>query len=188
MAESDPIPRWKENVAELSRTFGDLWRDLTEEQRRWKEGSKVWSVAECIDHVRATNAAYRPNLARAIEEAKGGGSPQEPYRVGRIARWFHAQIDPERNKRKVRAPGVFRPIMHSSDPTVLQRFLEEQREVERLLDEAHGVNLNRSKLSSPATKLLRLSIGEVFETIVLHERRHLQQARRVAARAAVSAS
>lgn len=174
---SDVMTQWKGEIADLSRAFEELWNGLTDEQRRWKQAPKVWSVAECIDHVRSTNAAYRPNLARAIEAAKRNGSSGEPYRAGRIARWFHAQIDPDRSKRKVRGPGVFRPTMHPSDPAILQRFLEEQGEVERMLDAAHGVDLNRTKLFSPATKLLRLSIGEALETIVLHERRHLRQAR-----------
>jgi hypothetical protein len=176
---SDVISHWKAEIAERSRAFAELWNALTDEQRRWKQAPDVWSVAECIDHVRSTNAAYRPNLGRAIEAAKRSGSSGEPYRAGRIARWFHAQIDPERSKRKVRGPGVFRPTMDPSDAAILQRFLEEQREVERLLDAAQGGDLNRIKLFSPATKLLRLSIGEAFETIVLHERRHLRQARAV---------
>lgn len=176
---SDVITAWKAELAQHSRAFDELWNGLTDEQQRWKPAPDVWSVAECIDHVRATNAAYRPNLGRAIEAAKRSGFSGEPYRAGRIARWFHAQIDPDRSKRKVRGPGVFRPTMHPSDPTILQRFLEEQGEVEQLLDAARGGDLNRTKMFSPATKLLRLSIGEAFETIVLHERRHLRQARAV---------
>jgi hypothetical protein len=175
----DVTTAWKAELAQHSRAFEALWNGLTDEQRRWKQAPDVWSVAECIDHVRSTNAAYRPNLARAIEAAKRSGSSGEPYRPGRIARWFHAQMDPDRSKRKLRAPGVFRPSMHPSDPAILQRFLGEQGEIERLLDAAQVVNLNRGKLFSPVTKLLQLSIGEAFETLVLHERRHLRQARSV---------
>ena len=176
---SDVITAWKAEIADLSRAFEELWNGLTDEQRRWKHSPGVWSVAECIDHVRSTNAAYRPNLARAIEAAKRNAASGEPYRPGKIARWFHAQIDPDRSKRKVRGPALFRPTMHPSDPAILERFLDEQKNVERLLSASEGVGLNRTKLSSPATKLLRLSIGEAFETIVLHERRHLRQARAV---------
>lgn len=176
---SDAIAQWKAEITELSQAYGDLWSGLTDEQRRWKENAQAWSVAECIDHVRVTNEAYRPNLVRAIETARRRADPSEPYRAGRIARWFHGQIDPARSKRKMPAPGPFRPTAHPSDPMVLVRFLDEQTEVERLMGEASEVSLNRSKLFSPATKLIRLSIGEVFETIVLHERRHLRQARAV---------
>src|SRR5690606_16048111 len=147
MAASDTITRWKAEIAEHTNAFTELWNGLTDEQRRWKPAPEVWSVAECIDHVRATNASYRPNLASAIGAAKARGSSGEPYRPGRIGRWFLAQLDPDRSKRKVRAPRTFRPTMHPADPEILARFLEEQREFERLLDEAREVDLNRGRLS-----------------------------------------
>jgi len=175
--QNPALDRWKQEAQAIARTFEELWSGASEEQRRWKQNAKSWSIAECIDHLRATNAAYRINLESAIAGAKRkGGRPQKPYAPGRLAHWLHGQLDPERSKRRLPAPGVFRPTMDRSDPEVLHRFLEEQQEVLRLLADAEEIDLNRSKLASPATPLLRLSVGEAFEAIVLHERRHLLQA------------
>ncbi|MCA9728131.1 MAG: DinB family protein [Candidatus Eisenbacteria bacterium] len=182
MVESDDSTRgrWQQDLEEVARTISELWNGLTEEQRRWKANPKSWSVAECIEHLRTTNAAYRPRLERALADARETGrTASKPYAPGRIARWFHAQIDPARSKRALPAPKVFQPSRDATDPAVLSGFHEEQDALLRLLRDCAGLDLNRARLSSPATGLLRLSVGEAFETLILHEQRHLRQARRV---------
>jgi hypothetical protein len=45
--------------------------------------------------------------------------------------------------------------------------------------QADGLNLNRNRVISPVTSLLRLPLGAYFVFVIAHDRRHLWQARQL---------
>ena len=75
------------------------------------------------------------------------------------------------------APKIFRPA-GEAPPEALDRFLAAQDALLTALASADGIDLNRWKLRSPATALLRFRVGEALELMVMHNDRHLDQAER----------
>lgn len=147
------------------------------EQLSWNPQPGSWNVLECLDHLITTDALYIPRIREAIEKASPEGKA-DPYRPSFVGRKFIAFISPDAT-RKTKTVSAFEPHPALSDVTVLDRFLAHQAEIRDLLRRADGVNLNRVKLSSPVTRLLRLRIGEALTMLVRHQQRHLQQAQRV---------
>jgi hypothetical protein len=47
------------------------------------------------------------------------------------------------------------------------------------LERADGLDLRRVKVATPISRFLKMSLGAMFAQIAAHERRHLEQARRV---------
>jgi hypothetical protein len=45
------------------------------------------------------------------------------------------------------------------------------------MKKADGLDINRLKVSSPVSKLLKFRIGECFQFLLLHQRRHFLQAK-----------
>ncbi len=153
---------------------------LSEAQCIWKPAPGVWNVLECFQHLIVTDELYYPRLRLAIEKAKreGGSAPFRPSLFGKT---FIRYVSPE-SQRKIKTFRTFEPSPALTDLTVLQQFVDHQDALTALIRQADGINLNRGKFSSPASRLVRFSVGEGLTVLVVHQQRHLQQARRLAER------
>lgn len=146
----------------------------------WKPDPGVWNVLECFHHLIVTDGLYAPRLRTAIEKAsrEGGDAPFRPSFFGKT---FIRYVSPG-SKRKIKTLRLFEPPPALTDVTVLQQFVDHQGELTALIRQADGIELNRGKFASPASRLVRFSVGEGLTVLVVHQQRHLQQARRLTER------
>lgn len=170
----------REELAQLETQAKHLVAGLSDEQLHWSPAPERWSVAQCLEHLVITGQLYHPVLAAAVERGKQDyqSGTSAPYRPTRIGRWLLALLSAP--ARRVRAPRAFAPAARPA-PAVDRRFLETTSDLDRLLVSAKGVNLRAVKTHSPATRLLRLNLGDAFAIQVSHIARHLRQASRVRA-------
>ena len=150
---------------------------LSEAQCIWKPEPDVWNVLECFRHLITTDELYFPNLRAAIEKAPREGS-SAPYRPSFFGKTFIRYVSPE-STRKIKTFRMFEPPPALTDVAVFQQFIDHQDELAALIRQADGIDLNRNKLSSPASRFVRFSAGEGLTLLVAHQRRHLQQAQRL---------
>ena len=148
---------------------------LTPDQLRWQPARKAWSVGQCLEHLCVSASLYCDRMAPAIARADKTHEPTRwrPTFLGRVL------IKSVTTSRRVKGPGVFRPPAQPA-ADVLERFLESQDRLAQLMIEADGVDLGRVKVSSPVGRWFRLNLGDCFVILVLHSKRHLKQAARVA--------
>jgi hypothetical protein len=85
--------------------------------------------------------------------------------------------------RKFKAPGSARPAASAVDAAVVRRLVDQQRDLARRLDASAGRDLAGTIMVSPFLSIVTYSVLDGWRLIVAHERRHLQQARRVMATA-----
>src|SRR5713101_9160885 len=131
----------------LGERFGSL-AGHTSGQLRWRpDAGKAWCIAECVEHVALTNAAYleniKPVVARAAASSGGG-----PLRIGG---WLSAlllkSVSPEA-KRNIRAPRKVRPLR--VDPgEAFQRLAATHAEILALLDMQPRPDYNRVRFQNP---------------------------------------
>lgn len=152
---------------------------LAENQIRWAPAAGRWSVAECVGHLNATNAAYLPIIEAAIREGRRAGlTGPGPYRHGWLVNWFIRSMEPP-PRRRYKRPKVFTPEVPAAGVDVLPKFFAYQDDIVRCIRESDGLDLGRVRLVSPAARFLRMSLGQAFALLAAHERRHLWQARQV---------
>ena len=157
----------------------DLLAGLTEAQFNWRPTPGHWSIAECLDHLTVTNRELIEGIKKSISDARAKGlTGRGPFRHGWIGNMFVRSLEPP-VKMKFKAPKIFKPRPDQSLEATVRDFFSTQDEVLRLIEEANGVNLARAKVASPVTRLMKLSLGQVFGLIITHNRRHLWQARQV---------
>jgi len=138
----------------------------------------AWSAADCIDHLKRTTDQYRPPLAALIQRQRERGRTSDDPRIrpGWFAGWFIGQASPT-NSRKLPAPRAFRiDFGQAASLEAFDGFAAGQRDLEAFMDSARGLELNRGKLPSPVTRLIRFTIGESFLLLARHQARHLDQA------------
>lgn len=141
----------------------------------------AWSAAECVEHLSATARLVIPALDQGIRAARERGwLAPGPFEYGRFEQWFARQAGGEDlpPKRRYRAPRIYRPAHREYEPGhAVQEFLHLQDRYIDALQLASGVDLARTKIASPASRLLRLSLGQWLRAMDSHQRRHLWQAR-----------
>lgn len=144
----------------------------TELQQRPANGG--WSVAECIQHLTATNDLYIPILADALATAPEGKGPYKMDWKGRLLKWV---LEPP-YRSKVKTMPSLEPKIENID-SVLPDFLASQQRFLDAMAQWQGRALNKVLITSPFKKSLRYNIYSLFNVVAAHQRHHLWQAQRV---------
>lgn len=140
-------------------------------------GPKQWSAAHCLVHLTRTGALYRRDLTAAFDAAEASDGPlEDPVRGSFFGRLFLKAVGPDRRLR-VKTPTAFRPDPEQVGADSVDAFLREQAAWLELLDRAEEFALDRVRIASPVTRLLRFRASDALAVVANHEQRHLAQAR-----------
>lgn len=158
----------------------------------WKPDAGTWSVAECLEHLNVIAGEYLPALEAAVRDPDAPrGTP--PFRHGLMGRLFVWMMRPG---------GLKVPTLPAMEPppaadaqsaldaeAVRAAFDAQTSRFTTLVEEAadRGLDLRRTRVTSPFASFLRLSLGAMLDALGQHALRHVAQARRVTERAAFPA-
>lgn len=158
---------------------------LDEEAGTWRQHPGSWSVAECLDHLAASNRVYLDVMVPAAERALAEGRRRRgPATPGLIGGWIVWMLEPPVRKRfRMRAPENIRPRVGPSLGDAAARFAGTHDEVRGFLARYADLDLAGVTFPSPLARALRFSLATGLHELAAHERRHLWQARRVRAAA-----
>ncbi len=166
-------------VEEIKRAAAELVGGLSEAQFNWQPAPGRWSVGECVEHLNVTSRLYWPIIAEAINHARASGwMSKGPYKRTLIGRIMIRSAEPPA-KTRFKAPRRFRPPSDMPMAQVVPQFMTFQDRLLDLIRDANGVDLGRPRIQSPATKLIKMTLGQSLALMIAHERRHLWQARQV---------
>ena len=153
---------------------------LTLEQLNWQPAPERWSVGQCLEHLAITNEVYLPPLADALAGPPAGGvAARNRSRMVRAGFFIRHYIAPSPQTRRTRAPRKIRPVLSRVEPSILDRFLNGNRQMRDLVRRAAAHDVNRIRFRNPFIPLLRFRVGTGFEVTSKHESRHLLQAEKV---------
>jgi hypothetical protein len=173
-----PVP---DQLADLRQQLDVVSRDVrkltdflsdTQLQQRPKKGG--WSIAECIQHLTATNHLYIPILVSALEGAPAGNGPHKMDWRGRLLKWV---LEPP-YRSKVKTMPSLEPKIEDVHH-VLPDFIVSQQQFVDAMAPWQGRALDKVLITSPFNKRLRYNIYSLFNVVAAHQRRHLWQAHRV---------
>ena len=160
---------------EARESFGDL----NGEELNWKSSDKSWSVAQCLDHLITINSLYFP----IFEKLRSGMPPStflqkySPF-SGFFGRYLIKAMMPE-NPKKMKTSKKAYPSASSLDAGIVGRFKEHQR---LLADHIAAISPDvdlKTIITSPLAGFVTYSLDDCLTMLVVHERRHLLQAKRV---------
>jgi len=174
--------RIKSVIADLESISDDrrgAFGHLTGTQLNWKPDAKSWSVAQCLDHLITINTLYFP----IFEKMKSGPVETtffEKYSPlsGFFGRYLIKALGPE-NPKKMKTSKIAYPSASEIDDAIVDRFAEHNRELgEHIANISPAVNL-KSIITSPLAGFVTYSLDDCLTILIVHERRHLLQAKRV---------
>jgi hypothetical protein len=171
-------------IASLDRVDTDVRRltdGLSDTQFNWQpHGGRAWSVAQCLDHLRAGIAIYLPPMQHAAEEARTRSlARRDPLRPGGwFSRWFISNMGPQ-VRMKLKAPGKIVPGSRFEKASLVAAFLAAQEDVRTYVRNTATLDLNAVRFVNPFVSVLRFTAATGLLVIEAHNRRHLAQAERV---------
>jgi hypothetical protein len=164
MSELNAADRRAESVA----------RGLSPVQFNWQPRQGVWSVGQCLEHLRMGNEILLPAISAAVEGRQR--RPVDEIALGWFSRWFiRTYIAPNPGGTRARAPRKIEPA-RQVEPVVLEAFLRSNQAARELARRASDYDVNRIRYRNPFIPLLRFTVGAGLEIIAKHEGRHLLQA------------
>jgi hypothetical protein len=148
-----------DELATIETDFTTLTSDIPEAHLRWSPDSGGWSILHCLAHVNRTTEAYLPNIDTAIERGRhrkivGNRSSRGTL----LGSWLIDSLEPP-VKRRFKAPRIFQPPA-DPDANTMEEFVRIRNEVRQRIVSSSGLDIGRVRLSSPAMKILRVSLGE----------------------------
>jgi hypothetical protein len=160
---------------------GKLVADLDDAQLNWRPEDGRWSIAQCLDHLTTTNGIYLDALRAGAARARTADLARRgPIQPGLLSRMFINAMGPSARLR-FPAPSAALPVPRKPKEEVLPAFLRIQEDVRAFAQACADLDLNRARFVNPFVKGIRFSVGTGLLVIAAHDRRHLEQARRVRA-------
>ena len=169
------VSQAKTIAADARSVFGGL----TKEQLNWKPAAERWSVGQCFAHLMTSNSGYLPIIDSVVKGHKQSSIWQKlPVLPGVWGRLLIKSLDPS-TTRKLKAPKKFEPAQSDISATIIEDFVTQQAKVIEGMKATANLDLERIIITSPALNIVTYSLMDAYRIIVVHERRHFQQARRV---------
>jgi len=170
-------------------TASSVVEGLSDEEFARQPEPGEWSVCECLDHLNVVGGKLCEAFAAGLERAhREGLFARRGYRYGFLERWFAREasaIAPPRHKR-VRTFRVYEPRPGQSVANVLADYHTLQTNLIERVEAANGIDIARLKIRSPATRWVRMSLGQWLQLVAGHQERHLEQAWQARRRAVAS--
>jgi hypothetical protein len=163
------------NVANEARsTFGHL----SLSQLNWKPSAERWSVAQCFEHLLTSNKGYLPIIDNVLAGYKRTFWQSMPVLPGLMGKLLVKSMDPA-STRKVKAPKRFQPAQSDIRGSVINDFVEQQKQIVDKMKATEHLDLEKIVITSPVADVVIYSLMDAYRLIVVHEQRHFQQAKRV---------
>lgn len=156
--------------------YEEHFQDLSPSQWHWKPNPKLWSIAQCVEHIILTNEGYMSHMEKILSKPKNQHkTPHQEFKSDWIGKRFMKALLPESTE-KFKAPKIFTPSDQPSD--VQSRLKACNRLLEDFIHKAEHYDLN-IKIPLLESRLIYLKLGDRLKTLIMHKIRHLNQAYRV---------
>lgn len=177
---NDRIQSLVGDLESISEDTQAIFGELSVVQLNWTPTAESWSVAQCYDHLIRINRLYFP-LFEKMEAGPVSNTFWEKYSPfsGFFGRYLIKVLSPDYSK-KVKTSKQAYPSASEIDGGIIEHFRDHQRQfIEHIGKLSPELNLEKTVLTSPLIGFVTYSLNDCLTMLVVHERRHFEQAKRV---------
>lgn len=181
MNQRDQVLKLRQEVLTIAANAQTEFGELTSQQLNWKPAPERWSVAQCFDHLFTSADAYFPIFQAIVENRKPTRLMERVPSLPKVwARLLINSLDPS-NVKKMKAPKSFEPSSSEIRSSIIDDFAKQQAQIAETMDKTKDMDLDHLVITSPALSIVTYSALNAYRILVVHEKRHFQQAQRVMA-------
>ncbi|MEY5131941.1 MAG: hypothetical protein RL734_2008 [Bacteroidota bacterium] len=162
----------------ITKEVQDSFGNMNHEELNFKSSPDRWSIAQNLDHLIRINKTYFP-----IFDALKNGTYSPPFlgKFSFITSFFGNMIykmsSPEHTK-PIKTMKIWEPSK-SEIHDVIQAFEQHQEQLKQHIAGLEGCIASGSVIASPANPMIVYALEQALNIIVVHEKRHILQARKV---------
>ena len=143
----------------------------------WKENEISWSVLECLEHLNLYGDFYLPQMESKIKNSSTKTDIE--FKSGILGSYFAKSMLPKEKLNKMKTFKDKNPLNSNLNKTVIDRFITQQIKLLDLLNQSRNVSLNKVKIQTSISSLIKLNLGDTFQFLINHIIRHLKQIDRI---------
>jgi len=134
-----------------------------------------WSIAQCLWHLNSYGDYYLPRIESGLLKKYPRHST---FKSTWLGSYFTRIMKPGSNMKKYKAFKNHIPPADMDAGKVVAEFIHQQEIMLKYLIQARETDLNRIRIPISILNWVKLKLGDVFQFIIAHDERHLQQAKR----------
>ncbi len=139
----------------------------------WKENKISWSILECLEHLNLYGNFYLPQMENKIKNSTTKNDLE--FKNGMLGNYFAKSMLPKEKLNKMKTFKDKNPLNADLDKTVIDKFINQQIKLSDLLNQSRNVSLNKVKIKTSISSLIKLKSGDTFQFFINHMIRHLKQ-------------
>lgn len=170
-------------TAGMSREVNENFVSLTPEQLHWQPNERVWSIAQCLEHLNAYYRYYIPVFKGKIANTRFN-EPGEYFTSSPMGRAVYRSVKLGKVynvKRVLKSRKEYNPLVNSSlkSENVIEDYLKFQEEFAEVLKESEKIDLRKTKCPLSLRPVVKLNLGDALTFMTYHNERHIFQAKRI---------
>ena len=135
-----------------------------------------WSIAQCLWHLNSYGDYYLPKIKLGLAKHY----PTNPdFKSTWLGSYFTRIMKPGAHMKKFKAFKNHVPPIEMDPHTIVAEFIRQQEQLLGYLKQARLTDINKIQIPISILRWVRLKLGDVFQFIVAHNERHLQQAKKI---------
>lgn len=143
----------------------------------WRKEKNSWNILECLEHLNLYGDFYLPVFKRAISESKTKN--EKDFNSGWLGNYFAKSMLPRETLNYMKTFKDKNPLHEKLDKRVIEKFLKQQKQLLKYLEDAEKVSLNKVKVPISIAKWIKLKLGDALHFFVNHNLRHIEQIKKI---------
>lgn len=143
----------------------------------WKHDQNSWNILECLEHLNLYGNFYLPEIESKIKNSTTKSETE--FKSGFLGNYFAKSMLPKEKLNKMKTFKDKNPLNANLDKSVIDKFIEQQVKLLDLLSQSRNVSLNKVKIQTSISSLIKLKLGDTFQFFINHIIRHLKQIERI---------
>ncbi len=142
----------------------------------YKQDKSTWSVLETLEHLNLYGDFYIPEISKRIQDSTF--PVKENFKAGVLGGYFVKILKPREKLNTMKTLKDKNPNGSKLDTYTLDRFLNQQQDMLKLLERSKKVDLTKTKTAISISKRIKLRLGDTLGVVVFHNERHMEQVKR----------
>lgn len=167
---------WISEIHQNTEKFKNEFSSMSEDRLLFKPTAQTWSIAENIQHLIEVNQSYYPIFTQLLAQTYRPPWSGKFRFINKLFGNLILKSVNEDRKKKIKTFTLWVPNELPPAKDVLSRFEAHQLELIGWIKKLEAFIDKLVIINSPANKIVSYTLDDAIEIIIMHEKRHLNQA------------